>query len=376
MIIGMGLALYPIHNAWLAKITSIHGEAVLFLPAFGAVVWILATLFFLRDNWKRIEWGSKTILIPLLIIGVSMAVSGFVHYRTPTDMVSPLFMAAALFSTYLVGRILGPTLFKLLIPFVLLGTLIAIILEIVSPGNLSGGLITNSAACAGFLIFGALINQGKHQWILCLVALVGVLLIGTLEGLFIVAVIGLFILLRKDVNHKLLIVIGIVLAFIIIGAVIGLLTPIFRNTYNLDTLYNLIIGKYPINTTTMDLLTTGRWTIMIDAMRNFSWLGHGFTLDVNAATVHNIPLIIVDQIGIPAALAWTFVTLYCLIKTKWKYIWVLVIAASIWDHYFWTQFMPWYWCLIGISLASNIKSDLILRKDKREETQNVQQQTT
>ena len=51
--IGIGLAIFPIHNQWLARVTEINGEAILFLPVFGAVIWILATLFFLRDNYRN-----------------------------------------------------------------------------------------------------------------------------------------------------------------------------------------------------------------------------------------------------------------------------------------------------------------------------------
>ena len=54
-VIGTGIALFPIHNKWLTDITSVNGMATAFIPAIATVVWILATLFFLRDNWKR-DW--------------------------------------------------------------------------------------------------------------------------------------------------------------------------------------------------------------------------------------------------------------------------------------------------------------------------------
>ena len=67
-------------------------------------------------------------------------------------------------------------------------------------------------------------------------------------------------------------------------------------------------------------------------------------------------------IGIAGALAWLWVTLFCLIKTKWKYAWSGVIILSVFDHFIWTQVAPWWWVLVGVSSVSAIKSDLIFRR--------------
>ena len=55
IVIGLGLALFPIHNLWLTNVTSIGGMATLFLPAIGAVLWIMAVLLFIRNHWQELD---------------------------------------------------------------------------------------------------------------------------------------------------------------------------------------------------------------------------------------------------------------------------------------------------------------------------------
>ncbi len=372
IIIGIGLALFPIHNKWLADATAINGQATMFLPAIGSVIWILASLFFLRDNWKRVSWGDKRVFIPLIIIAVSISVSGMVNASMPQDKVAPMGLAFTLLGLYLVSRVLGPALFRALIPFALLAVIVSIVIEIVHPsGNitLTGGMITNSCASAGFIIFSAVVNQGKKQWIWLIAALIGVVFIGALEGIFILAVLIAVILLRRDVNRWILIIGCAVLVIAVASTATGILTPIYADTHNLGTLWGLITGNTPINTFWLDALTTGRWTINIDAIHNLQpVVGRGFAMTATPDTAHNIPLVIAQQVGVIAAVAWTFIAVFLLVKTKWKYMWITVIAMSLFDHFLWTQFLPWMFTFIGASAASGIKSDLIFRKKAEEAT--------
>jgi len=141
------------------------------------------------------------------------------------------------------------------------------------------------------------------------------------------------------------------------------LFPLYEGNQNLEVLRNLLTGKVSLNYDTLIGLTSGRWVAITEAVRNFSFIGHGYSLStVPGGIVHNIPLIIMHQVGPFAALAWLFVTLYCLIKTGWKYIWVAVIAMCVFDHYLWTQMAPWWWALVGVTTAHNINKDYIFRR--------------
>ena len=363
IVIGIGLALFPIHNLWLTNVTSIGGMATLFLPAIGAVIWIMGVLLFIRNNWQNLDWGDKKIFIPLLIIVASMGLSGFINGDSIKDRITPLFIGGALFSAYVVSRSLGKDVFKMLIPFVCLGAVIAVILGILNPGVPSGGLITNYCASAGFLIFGAVVNQGKWQWALILVALVGVFFIGALEGLFIVGVIGVVVLIRRDYSKYLLISLGALLVIATVWLFSGNLPALFKGNNNLAVLYDIVTGKIPINMDTLNAITSQRWEVYVEALKRFNFIGYGYSVDLMAGrNIHNVPLNIMDQIGVLAAISWLGLSIYCAIKTKWHYAWVAILAMSVWDHFLWTQFGPLFWCLVGVSTSSTIKSDLIFQR--------------
>jgi len=363
IVIGLGLALFPIHNLWLTNVTSIGGMATLFLPAIGAAIWIMAVLLFIRNHWRELDWGDKKIFIPLIVIVASMGISGFFNGESLGDKVSPLFMGAALFGSYVVARGLGVGIFRMMIPFVCLGAVIAVILGVLNPGVPSGGLITNYCASAGFLIFGAVVNQGKWQWALIGATLIGVFFIGALEVVFILGILAITVLVRRDFSRRFLIVSGVLVGLVGLWAVLGYLIPLYEGNQNVAALFGLFNSGSTLDASTITTLTSGRWPVIVREMKNISFIGHGYTLStVGGGIVHNIPLIIVHQIGPIAGIAWLFVTVYCAIKTKWKYAWIAIMAMCVWDHYLWTQCGPMWWCLIGVSTASTIKSDLIFRR--------------
>jgi len=265
-----------------------------------------------------------------------------------------------------VSRSLGKDIFLMLIPFVCLGALIAVILGILNPGVPSGGLITNYCASAGFLIFGAVVNQGKWQWALIAVALIGVFFIGALEGVFIVGVIGFVVLVRRDFNKYLIIPLGVLIVIAGVLALNGNLIQLYKGNNNLAYLFDVVTGKVPLNMDMMNAITSQRWEVYVEALRRFNFIGYGYSTDLSLGrNIHNVPLIIMDQVGILAAISWLGLAIYCVIKTKWHYAWIAILAMSVFDHYLWTQCGPWWWCLIGVSTASNIKTDLIFRRDKK-----------
>lgn len=122
-------------------------------------------------------------------------------------------------------------------------------------------------------------------------------------------------------------------------------------------------GEIAVDDFTVKLLTTGRTETISYVLHHISIVGHGYSLGTAAGgIVHNLPLIILHQVGPVAAAAWTFVTIFCLVRTKWKYAWTAVVAMCAFDHYIWTQFTPVWWALSGVSLASEINTDRMFRR--------------
>ena len=114
-----------------------------------------------------------------------------------------------------------------------------------------------------------------------------------------------------------------------------------------------------------------RFQVIENAMSNIKTLGEGYNITVFSRPppiVHNVPLVLIQQLGYPgilAAMAWLWVSIWCLVKTKWKYVWILILALSLFDHYIFTQLGHLWPIIVGVSTAptlSNIKSDLLFRK--------------
>lgn len=368
--IGLGLALLPIHNQWLTQfLTNSKGEVVFFLPAFGYLLVIMGTGFYILNHWngvKKAGLGDLWLTVPLLVIVAFMGLSGI---RVPggiTDKLAPFLMGVSLFALYLVSRQLGAGLFRMLVPFVVIGSVIAIVMGGIFPGkpaSMTNGMITNYAAAYAFLLLGTVLNQGKWQTILVLLALVGTLFIGATESLVVVAVIGIIILVRRDFSRKIVAVACVIGGLVIVGLSTGIIVPLFSGNGNLATASSIISGNTSITSEILNRLLSGRQVPIAEAVHNISLLGHGyFTMStVNGQIVHNIPLIIIDQLGIFAGIAWLVLVFAGIIRTKWKYAWIMVLAMGVFDHYLWTQFQPWVWVLAGVSSTSVIKNDLMFK---------------
>ena len=366
LVVGLGLAIVPIHNTFLTDLATVNNNVIFFLPTFGYLLLLMGVAFFILYRWnliKEVGLGDKKIWIPLLVIVAGMGISGVAYGGTIQDKLAPLMMGIAFFGVYVISRVMKEAVFFILAPFVVIGSISIIVSGIVSPGQYTGGFITNYCASAGYLIFGALVYQGKWRLPLILIAGVGLFFIGALEAVFIIGVVGLAVIIRRDFNRKLLYGGIAVLVLIGVWAGLGYLAPLYEGNNNIAVFRDLVTGQIPLNYDTMVALTTGRWTAIVDSVREVNFIGYGYSQStVGGGIVHNMPLIILRQIGLLAAISWVFVTIYCTIKTKWKYIWFAVIAMGVFDHYLWTQMGPWWWALVGVTTVSGLKSDLIFKK--------------
>lgn len=349
--LGIGLALYGIH--WREQPLLDYG---VFLPQIGIVIIVLTLVDYYLKQKHFPDLGPKIVWIPMLVIVASMWLRLIFDFSMQT--VAGGLYGFVLFFLYVASRTLGKRIFLAFIPFVVVVAISAIINGVMNPGQITGGIITNYCASAGFMVFGTIVNNFKWQWVLGTVALIGLLFVGALEGAFAVAVLGIAILWRRDWSKKLLLPIIVVLVPIVVLLVMGYLVPLYTNNPNLEALSKaLTTGEVDLNA-----ITSSRWEVNMRAMSDIQILGHGYKPGLaESYTVHNVPLIIVDQLGPLAGLAWLVVSVWCLIKTKWKYAWIAVLALGFWDHYVWTQFAPYWWCVVGVSTTSAITSDKIFK---------------
>ncbi len=367
LLIGFGLAISPIHSLWLTNMATTDGVTSFFIPAFGYAIWIITTLLFLTwrvRDWKTFDWGPRQLTIPLAVIALSMGISGAVYGADLSDKVAPILFGGSLFALYLLSRRMGKDIFIAFVPFVVVVAISVIAAGIVNPGVATGGLISNYAASAGFLVFGTVVSRFRWQWVLATVAFTALCFVGTLEAVFIVGVMGIAVLVRRDVNRRMVAAVTVGVLLVGVWWALGHLVPLYEGNSNLAAIGDAL-SSGELSDAALDDITTDRWWGVVNAAQNLNVIGHGYTMMTapDSHMVHFVPMTIVDQIGPLAAIAWLWVTVWCFIKTKWKYAWIAVMAMSVFDHYVWTQFAPWWWVLVGVSAASmGGESDRIFRK--------------
>ena len=379
-IIGFALAIYPINND--------HQPLLhyFFLPTVGLGLLAIAVLLYCIESDWHLSLGPKWVWIPMFTIALSMTVRIAI---TPnmTAVASALY-GWVLVCLYLVVRDLGKDIVKILLPFVIVEALSVIVYGLwINPGQIAGGLITsppsalheaNYEIAAGYLIFGAVLLRGRWQWLLIGLVMVALFSTGSTEALFIVGVLGLVVLIRRDWGKRLWIPLGCLLLVVAAWTAVGNTGKLYQYAEDrVNSVRALVTGQQSVvvqgqiydSNQFGELMLHGRLQVAVDAIKNISWLGHGVVLDNNSANpVHNVPLIIMDQIGPVAALAWLFMVIMLTVKTKWKYAWIAVLAMSVFDHYLWDQLGGWVYLLAGLSTVDLGKqtTDLIFRRSKVE----------
>jgi hypothetical protein len=346
----------------------------LFLPAIGSVVWIMGTLLFLLDHGKEVSWGPKAVWVPMLIIAGAIGLSG-IPAETLGEKVAPLFTGVVLFSVYLAARVLGKAMFLPLAVGAVIASVGLLLYAALNPGVVTGGFVFegNYDIAAGYTLLGvALLVGNRYQWLLVGLAVLALAVSGSPEAVFALGVLSVVVLLRRDWGRKLTIVIAPVL---IVGVVL-LATGYGQQLYafTAHVVQNDATAPFPeqLNRPTGVTALGGRWDVIQDSMTHIKLFGEGYNLTnfSKMLNVHNVPLVIVQQLGWPgvvAGAAWLWVTLWCLFKTRWKYVWVLVLTLSVFDHYLWTQLAPWFPAIVGASLTSTIASDKLFKGNSKVE---------
>lgn len=393
--IGIGLALFPVHNKWLVDATLVSGQATFFLPIFGVLIWGLATIFYFPRYWQKLEWGDRKIYIPLLVIVGAMGLSG-ITVETLSGKFAPLCMGALLFSLYLMARKLGKDIFLPLAIGAGVSSVGVIISGLLLPGEKTGGLVFeyNYDIVVGYALLGVALFIKKEQWVLISLALVAIFLSGSPEGVFTLGVMAVVVLLRRDWGKKLVVAIMPVVVVASLWFGLGYGQELYGRTMRIMNFEPVMNTPTPPSEQTLPppinqppspssdqapqvaesegqgkskMSPIGyRWEVAKNAMTTLKPLGSGYNLTVfNKLIVHNVPLVIVQQLGwagILAGIAWLWVSAWCLVRTRWKYVWVLVLALSVFDHFIWTQLAPFFWAIVGVSTApNNINADLIFK---------------
>ncbi len=360
IIIGAGVALSPIHNQYLTQLTSnSNGETLFFLPAFGYLLLIMGAGMFLAWHWNQVKeagWGDKRILIPMLAIVGATGISGL-GADGVQDKLAPLFLAGTMLAAYFTARVLGVDVFLPVSIGAAVASVGVVAYQITHLGRISGGYVFeyNYDIVVGYILLGTLLCTHRWRWYLSGLAGVALLMTGSPEGVFALGVLAVALVVRADWNRKMLFAILPAALILVLWLGIGQGQKLY--SYLGDVILNKATvtpaSDMPENDVNRGALGYRIWVIE-KAMKNLEPLGTGYSVtEFREGIVHNVPLVIVQQLGwagIPAGLAWLWVSVFCLVKTKWKYVWLTVLSLSVFDHFIFTHLAPWWWVIAGISL--------------------------
>ncbi len=310
-------------------------------------------------DWHQIDWGNRQVVAALLVIILAIGLSG-ITADSLSGKFAPLLMGLSLFSLYLAARKLGKDIFLPLAVGAAVASLGVLMSVALQPGQITGGLVFggNYDIVVGYVLLGAAVFISKYRWILALLSIAAMLLTGSPEALFGIAALGVTLVWRRDWNRK---AVAASLTIIIVVFLYG----VFVAPGLYEYAAKVAQGESASPRTGATRNAIGYRLLTIEtAMTHIKPLGDGYSVSqFREGIVHNVPLVIVQQLGWPgvaAAVAWMWICLWGLFRTRWRYAWILVAALSVWDHYTWTQIGPWVWALVGVSTAyDNIKTDLI-----------------
>ena len=339
----------------------------------------MGSLWFVYDYWKTVRvtgWGNPKLVALLGVIVLAIGLSGITADSWPGRF-APLLMGMSLFTLYLAGRVLGKDLFLPVAVGAGVASLGVIVWGILWPGLVTGGAIfeQNYDIVVGYVLLGAALFIHRWQWILAGVALLGMFFSGSPEAVFAVGVLGLVVLLRRDLSVKTFAALApvVVVAILWLGLGYGWQLYGYSAKAVLDIPAAAPTQARQAVPDDVGLRKPREYRVeqIEKATARIRPLGEGYSITVfKDGIVHNVPLVIVQQLGWPgiaAGLAWALVSVWCLVKTKWKYVWVTMLALAVFDHYVWTQLAPWWWAIVGVSTAGGIGSDLVFKegcKDK------------
>ena len=332
------------------------------LGVFGV---IFITGYVIFGNWKQTQTvglGPRYLWIPLAIIAGSAVARLFIQHDSRT-LAGALFMVG-MFGLYIASRRYGVKALGVFMPIVVIGALSVIVQGMVWPsyaGN--AGLFNNYAIAAEFLVFGWAVSSPKHQWWLAALVIVALFFSAAPEAIFYVAIMGLVVLLRKDLGKKIALPLGALGLCLVIATPLGFTQQLWARSFSMLGMTYKAVSDSTLTSSEQSLLlnraTDDRWLGTWQLSRSVSPLGHG--LDVTNAIVisdpsfkvpHFIMLLITDQLGPIAAGAWLFAIIVGFVKTKWKYACLALGIFGVFQPFVWTQLAPYMWVTIGVASSS------------------------
>lgn len=341
----LGLTLSLVHMDWLGKTWGfgiIVGYGLLLTGSIGLLI----------SRWKSISLGTMWIAVPIILLIASAAI------QTGSGSTLYVVQILILVLVFLVARIIGSSVFFLVIPLGLVLTVLSILEGPSGYPEFVGGMgfTGNPNLTGSYLALSILFLEGKWKWLAPLI-LVGIFFTGDHWAVIGLTVVGLVMLVRRDwifSSGWKVTVATLVVPLVVVGLFWNV--GIAQKLYGFDLKDGqLVAAGLIVKEVTLDFNDRGR--VALEVLDDLSLIGHGVqsdtsNVDVNryGGLVHNAPLMILDDLGLVASTSWIVLVLFCIVKSKrYRYQFILILVSSMFVYWYWvpTGLGPYFWSLLG-----------------------------
>lgn len=354
-LIGLGLVLFVIHNPYQPFISYA------FLPWIGLLMLVFGSLTILRDvtDWKQ-ALGDKKVWIPLGVIALSITSSGIIAWMEGRESIQYAYGTLAT-AVFLVGVYLSTrqaeyrAIFAVWSYVVVIEAVSIVLWGAFNGWKPNGGLVspTNYDIATGVIVFGVLVSPKDKQWWLGAIGAIGLLFSGSAEAIFLGIVMGVAIIKEHGWSLKLNTSLMAVVAVAVLMVGLGIMTkaqhPIVERLQTASVLNWSAPDMKALDKIIGYRLTHWQLTMPIKP------LGYGYNmLKFYWGIPHNIILIIIEQSGILAVLAWLWIAYLGIKQKSTRLLWIGFVALGVFDHFIWTQAAPWMWAITGATIGKEV----------------------
>lgn len=376
LFIALALSILPIQQGlkffWSGSSTLI--AYLILVPAI--IVLLLGWRKFSWEGFKieRSQWPVVISLTVILVLSAVQLVIGTGDRVVNTIYLSILLLMYCLFTVSLYK---GKD-FIALIPYALFIFSLSVFLTgLVKQGDQSSGLSSGPNTVAAFLTVGIFLLKGYWRVLIPFI-LLSLVFTGCYWCIPVLVTVGLYKLFTLKERSLALIIGFSVIVILVFTFLYSSVNPEgFSSIWRLDAVSKGISDLSKSTSTTEALEVIGSTSLraepILSSISNASLLGHGWQPAVVTSegfrqigrytdAIHNVPLMVLDELGLIAMLAWFFTMVYLMIRSKeYKAPLIAIFIFSctgIYDFWWFNSLMALFFVVIGLATA-----DLSKRKE-------------
>jgi hypothetical protein len=371
LFIALALVILPIQQG-LSSFWNGYSALIAYLLLIPAVLVLTFRIKPILD--KKILW----VLIPLLVIWVMSLIQILPGIGNPDITIDIIYSSILLlFILLFTVAVLKGKDFIALLPYALFIYALSVFLTgLARQGFQSAGISSGYNTVGAFLTVGIFLLKGYWR-ILIPFILLSLVFTGCYWSIPVLLIVGIWKLVTlKEKSLALIIGFSAVVILLFAGMYYFTNPESFSKVWKLDIVSRGITELQSSRSFDDVVSTIGRTSLrnepIIGAIKNTSILGYGWqpitTLNVVGNnqvgryndSIHNVPLMILDELGILAMLAWLFTMIYLMVKSKEYRAPLLAIfifsCTGIYDFWWFNSLMVLFFVVIGLATAELIKT--------------------